>query len=39
MLSPVLSYKPQQLVYVFNRCNHTYGLVVEDGHLIASGGL
>jgi len=39
MLDAHTSYKPTQLIYVLNRCNHTYELMVLDGRVVPSGGL
>jgi hypothetical protein len=39
MLSADLSYKSTQLVYTFNRCNHSYEAVVEDGGVLAREGM
>lgn len=39
MLSADRSYKETELVYVFNRCDHSYDFVVYDGRVIATGGM
>jgi hypothetical protein len=39
MLTADLSYKEPQLVYTFDRCNHNYGLLAEDGKVLALGGM
>jgi len=39
MLSANMSYKPARLIYVFNRCSHSFKLIVEDGRLLTTGGL
>ncbi len=32
-----LSYREPLMFYVLDRCNHTYGVLEEDGSLIAGG--
>jgi hypothetical protein len=39
MLSANLSYRPSQLVYTLNRCNHKYELTVEEGRSLTVGGM
>ena len=39
MLGADIGYKAPQLVYTFDRCNHNFGLVVEDGKLVTLGGM
>jgi hypothetical protein len=39
MLGADIGYKPAQLIYTFDRCSHSFGLLVEDGKLVALGGM
>ena len=38
MLTPQLSYRDPQLVYVYDRCSRSYALVLQDGKILARGG-
>jgi hypothetical protein len=38
MLTPQLSYRNPQLVYVYDRCSRSYALVLQDGKILAQGG-
>ncbi len=37
MLSASVSYKPAQIFYTFNRCSHSYRVVVEEGRTVTAG--
>ena len=39
MLSADISYKEPGLIYAFNRCSHSYEMVVEDVKIVPLGGL
>jgi hypothetical protein len=38
MIGPQLSQRDAQLVYVYDRCNRTYALVLQDAKILAQGG-
>jgi hypothetical protein len=39
MLTPTLSYREPSLLYVLDRCSHTYRLVAEQGRTVKNGGM
>ena len=39
MMSETVSYRPPRVFYMFNRCDRTYRLVIEDGTNVSTGGM